>query len=190
MTSTPVSKAPITIQQVETVTWPDAVERLTDLIHAAVHAGASINFVMPFPREEAKAFWEDKVGPGVTSGTRLLWVATADDTSEQAPIVGTVQLDLAQQPNGPHRAEVGKLIVHPDWRRRGIARKLMTELEATAQQIGRTLLTLDTRAGDDAEPLYTSMGFQTVGIIPGFCLHPLDAGRMDTTTYMYKHLTQ
>ena len=79
-------------------------------------------------------------------------------------------------------------MVHPGFRRRGIARALMAELERLASQRGRSLLTLDTRTGDQAEPLYASLGYQTAGIIPGYCRDTLDAGRLDPTTIMYKVL--
>ena len=68
-----------------------------------------------------------------------------------------------------------------------IARALMGRLEAEARARGRSLLTLDTRTGDMAEPLYLSLGFQPAGVIPGYCR---DAGssRMDATTIMWKTL--
>ena len=34
---------------------------LTELLHACVAAGASVNFVNPFMLEEAEAYWRDKV---------------------------------------------------------------------------------------------------------------------------------
>jgi hypothetical protein len=55
-----------------------------------------------------------------------------------------------------------------------------------AAALGRTLLTLDTRTGDKAEPLYASLGYRTVGVFPGFCRDTVDAGRLDSTTIMYK----
>ncbi|MFP3656833.1 GNAT family N-acetyltransferase, partial [Burkholderia sp. SIMBA_052] len=69
-------------------------------------------------------------------------------------IAGTVQLDYDTMPNQRHRAEVRKLLVHPAFRRRGVARALMMELESHARRLERSLLTLDTRTGDSAEPLY------------------------------------
>ena len=33
-------------------------------VYERLEAGASINFVLPFAREEAEAFWRDKVLPG------------------------------------------------------------------------------------------------------------------------------
>jgi len=62
---------------------------------------------------------------------------------------------------------------------------LAGEKEAKSQ--GRTLITLDTRTGDNAEPLYLSLGYTAAGIIPGFCRAP-DSERLEPTTYMFKSL--
>jgi ribosomal protein S18 acetylase RimI-like enzyme len=156
---------------------------LAALLHECVHAGASVGFVLPCPVAESENFWRANVGPAVLAGTRLLFVARRHDR-----IVGSVQLDVDTPPNQPHRAEVRKLLVHPEARRQGIARLLMAELERHAGRLGRTLLTLDTRSGDHAEPLYMSMGYTAVGAIPGFCRDTADASRLDATTIMYKHL--
>lgn len=164
----------------------DGLERRTGelgvLLHVCVSAGASVNFVLPFPEGEAAAFWVRKVLRAVRSGTRTLWIAERD-----GHIVGTVQLDVDTPPNQPHRAEVTKLLVHPDARRQGIARRLMAELEEHARGLGRSLITLDTRTGDFAEPLYASLGYLTVGTIPGYCVDPAGT-RLDATTLMYKTL--
>lgn len=167
---------------------------LARLMQACVEAGASINFVRPFSVKDSEAFWRQKVLPGVQAGTRLLWVAAeAADSASPATaadsVLGSVQLDLDTPPNQPHRGEVAKLMVHPQARRRGLGRALMAALEVEARVRGRTLLTLDTRSGDAAEPLYTGLGYRTVGQIPGFCLDPQGSGRLDATTIMYKPLT-
>jgi len=158
------------------------LSELGALMHACVHAGASIGYILPFTSEDAKAFWSKKVLPGVLDGTRVLLVAAKDGR-----IVGSVQLDYDTPPNQPHRAEIRKLIVHPDFRRQGIARALMAGVEERASRLRRSLLTLDTRTGDSAEPLYESLGYSTVGVIPGYCLDPFN-GRLDSTTVMYKAL--
>jgi ribosomal protein S18 acetylase RimI-like enzyme len=159
------------------------VGELGALMHACVHAGASVGYVLPYSAADSESFWSEKVFPAVQAGARLLLVAR-----QQGRIVGSVQLDIDTPPNQPHRAEVRKLLVHPDVRRQGVARVLMAELERHARQLGRTLLTLDTRTGDNAEPLYASLGYTVVGIIPGFCRDTADATRLDATTIMYKHL--
>lgn len=159
------------------------VGELGELLQACVHAGASIGFVLPFGPNEAEAFWTGSVLPALRNGGRLLLVARRGDS-----IAGTVQLDYDTPPNQPHRAEVRKLMVSPDCRRQGIARILMSELERLARGLGRSLLTLDTRTGDMAEPLYAALGYVTVGGIPGYC-RDAAGPRLDATTIMYKTLS-
>jgi ribosomal protein S18 acetylase RimI-like enzyme len=165
---------------------PDSLEAhagdLGRLLHACVHAGASVGFILPFTQFEAEAFWSNRVFPGVRDGRRVLLTARTEGR-----LAGTVQLVHDTLPNQPHRAEVSKLLVHPDFRRRGIARALMADLERRARALGRDLLTLDTRTGDAAEPLYSGLGYETCGVIPGYCLDPFEP-RLDSTTVMYKHL--
>jgi ribosomal protein S18 acetylase RimI-like enzyme len=160
----------------------ERIEALAALLKACVDDGASVSFIQPFSKEDAERFWRDKVAPGVQGGRRLLLVAMTDGA-----LAGSVQLDVDTPPNQAHRAEVCKLLVHPAFRRRGIARRLMTQLEAEARALGRTLITLDTRTGDKAEPLYSDLGYQTAGVIPGYARDPREA-RLDATTYMYKRL--
>ena len=158
------------------------LDALAGLLHACVHAGASINFVLPYSLADSQTFWRDKVVPAMRAGNRALLVIRTD-----ARIAGSVQLDTDTPPNQPHRAEVSKLMVHPDFRRRGLARVLMAELEVQAQRRGRSLITLDTRTGDFAEPLYASLGYRTAGVIPGSCRDTVE-DRLDATTIMYKAL--
>jgi GNAT superfamily N-acetyltransferase len=161
------------------------IDMLAEVLHASVHGGAGVSFFLPFSLDDARAFWRDKVLPGVRARTRRVVVArlAGDDR-----IVGTVQLDFALPPNQRHRAEVAKMLVHPTTRRRGIARALMTTLESIALSEGRTLLTLDTVTGSNAEPLYRSLGYITVGIIPRYARAALTPD-LESTTIMYKELT-
>ena len=165
---------------------PDTINarlsELSALLHACVHDGASIGFILPFSSNDSEAFWSGNVGPAVARGSRLLLVAQLDGV-----IAGAVQLDWDTPPNQALRAEVRKLLVHPVCRRRGIARQLMQALEAHARALSRPLLTLDTRTQDHAEPLYASLGYQVAGMIPGYALAP-EGGRLDATTVMYKQL--
>jgi GNAT superfamily N-acetyltransferase len=157
-------------------------EMLGGILHACVHAGASVGFVLPFSVEDAKAFWHDKVLPAVGTGSCHLFVARSGES-----IVGTVQLELAPFPNQSHRAEAKKLLVHPDARRRGIARRLMMVLEDHARDMHRSLITLDTRTGDFAEPLYSSLGYLKAGVIPRYARR-WNSEELDATTLMYKEL--
>jgi ribosomal protein S18 acetylase RimI-like enzyme len=173
---------PMQIEELNAADLAHEIDVLAGLLHACVHAGASISFILPFSLEEARVFWRDKVAPGLFAGTRHLLVARRDGR-----LVGAVQLGVDLPPNQRHRADVSKLLVHPDARRQGIARRLMTELERIAQCEGRRLLTLDTREGDAAEPLYRSLGYQVVGIIPRYARAP-ESDRLDATMILYKEL--
>lgn len=180
-------------QEVSIETWQDPmgandVDALAALLHACVHAGASVSFVLPFSHQDAKAFWSNQILPEVAGENRRLLIARSGGNIVGPSIVGTVQLDLATPPNQPHRAEVKKLLVHPEARRRGIARSLMAAVEVEALQVGRTLLTLDTVTGGAAEPLYLSLGYVVVGIIPGYALN-FDSSVLESTTVMYKNLS-
>src|SRR3954462_9272787 len=112
------------------------LEQLAGVLHAAVHAGASVGFILPFSLDDARSFWSDKVAPPLQSGARRVLIARWDGS-----IAGTVQLILDTPPNQRHRAEIAKLLVHPDARRRGVARALMTAVEDVTRAEGRTLLT-------------------------------------------------
>jgi GNAT superfamily N-acetyltransferase len=158
------------------------IEMLAEVLHAVVHTGAGVSFVVPFPIDEARAFWVEAVLPRVLAGTRRVLVARLDDR-----IVGTVQMDLAVPPNQRHRAEIAKLLVHPDARRRGIARALMVAIEPLARAEGRTLLTLDTWTGGAAESLYRSLGYDVVGVIPRYARGSLTPA-LEPTTIMFKEL--
>lgn len=170
---------------IKSLPFPEAtahIDALSALLHDCVHNGASIGFIEPFPMEESLAFWRDKVLPKLENGSCTLFVAEVG-----GQLAGTVQLDIGTMPNQAHRGEVCKLMVHPDFRGQGIARGLMTTLEKAARAKGRTLITLDTRTGDKAEPLYRSLGYETAGTIPDYA-RDVSSDRLDATTFMYKRL--
>jgi ribosomal protein S18 acetylase RimI-like enzyme len=158
------------------------LDMLAGVLHAVVHDGAGVSFIVPFTMAEARRFWVDKVVPGVREGTRRVLVAR-----DAGRIVGTVQFELAWPPNQPHRAEVAKLLVHPVARRRGVGRALMLALESLARAEGRTLLTLDTWTGGHAESLYRSLGYVVVGVIPRYARGSTTTA-LEPTTIMYKEL--
>jgi ribosomal protein S18 acetylase RimI-like enzyme len=156
--------------------WPAEVAGLADLLIAVVADGASVGFLPPLAREEATAYWEGALGPGV-----VLLVA-----ERAGRIVGTVQLQSAMRPNGLHRAEIAKLMVHPDARRQGLGRRLMEGIEAEARRVDRTLLVLDTREGDPSNALYGALGYVEVGRIPRYALAA--TGELAGTVIHYKEL--
>jgi ribosomal protein S18 acetylase RimI-like enzyme len=157
-----------------------ALPQLVALLHDAVESGASIGFLPPLSAEEARTYWE-RMLRDVDAGSRVMLVARAGER-----VVGSVQLALETRPNGSHRAEVQKLMVHTTARRSGIGRTLMLSLEDTARHLGRTLLVLDTRAGDAAERLYAKLGYVLAGRIPRYACNA--DGSLDATAIYYREL--
>ncbi|UQZ35150.1 GNAT family N-acetyltransferase [Paenibacillus sp. PK3_47] len=164
----------ITVQLLESL-QPAVAHELSTLLIDVVQDGASIGFLPPLAADDASAYWQGVHGPGV-----LLWGAFAGET-----LAGTVQLHLVLKPNAPHRAELAKLMVHPQHRRKGIAGLLIETAEKAAAELSRTLIVLDTREGDPSNLLYQSRGYIEAGKIPGFCLSA--NGNMDATVIYYKH---
>jgi ribosomal protein S18 acetylase RimI-like enzyme len=132
---------------------------------------------------DAERFWRD-VLPAVAAGERLLLVA--ERRGPGGEVVGTVQVVLALPPNQPHRAELTKLLVHGDARRRGAGARLLAAAEDAARARGKTLLVLDTFAGTEAYRLYRRAGWTEVGVIPSYALYP--DGRPGDTVVFYKVL--
>lgn len=141
---------------------------LAEVLAECVAGGASIGFMPPVPRAEAEAYWK-KVTGDVAGGARVILVVREAD----GRIVGTAQLAAETRANGRHRAEVQKVLVRPSHRRRGLARRLMADLEARARARGLTLLFLDTSEGrGGAQELYERLGYVYAGGIPGYALDP------------------
>lgn len=158
---------------------PRDLDELAELLSDAVHGGASVSFMQPFSIADARTWWHETIEQ---ASPRAIILVARDDSG----IVGSVSLHPAWAPNQPHRADVSKLLVHRRARRRGIGRALMTELESHARRAGFKLLTLDTVRGDPAEQLYTTIGWQRVGVIPAYALYP--DGRECDTVVFYKKL--
>ena len=171
----------ITVATLDPPSFAQSVDRLAEILHACVHDGASVGFVLPFGADEARGYWRNKVAPTHAGGAKLVLIATLG-----GDVAGTAQLDLNSMPSKRHHAEVSKVLVDPRFRRVGVARALMREIELRAAEEGRWLLTLDT-AGDAAEALYRSLGYALGGTLP---LYARDAfeDRYDATRLMYKDL--
>ncbi|MDB5369838.1 MAG: family N-acetyltransferase [Roseomonas sp.] len=170
----------VVVEALDAAAAASAERRLAAILVACVDAGASVSYLPPLAVETARTFWR-RVSGDVAMGNRLLLVAWVDGR-----MAGTVQIDLATPGNQRHRAELGKLLVHPDFRRAGTGRALMQRAEQAARGMGRTLLTLDTRAGDDGEALYRSLGWQEGGRIPGYATD--SKGALHDTLFFYKPL--
>ena len=157
------------------------LESLIELLSDAVSTGASVGFVQPLEYREALIYWQGVIAD-LERDSRVLLIAELDGR-----IVGTGQLILETRANAAHRAEVSKVLVHSAFRQRGIGRCLTQALEREALSHGRTLLHLDTRAGDHSEVLYESVGYTPIGGIPNWARHPTDDS-LEANAIFYKVL--
>ncbi len=155
---------------------PDLVAILRD----SVAGGASVGFLPPLSVAEAESCWRE-VADALRGPDRILLIARDD-----AGVAGTVQLVLADRPNGRHRAEVIRLMVHSTKRRRGVGLALMRAVEPEALRAGRTTLVLNTREGDPSERLYEKLGYVVAGRIPRYARSA--DGTLHTTLILYKLL--
>jgi ribosomal protein S18 acetylase RimI-like enzyme len=155
---------------------PSMLEELSELLISVVEDGASIGFLPPLSSIEAIKYWHEVIQNGVN-----VWIAMKNEK-----IIGTIQLHLAMKQNASHRAEIAKLMVHPSYRRNGIAKLLMQTAENIARTEGRSLLVLDTRSGDPSNNLYRSLGYIEAGRIPKYAKS--SSGSLDETIFYFKEI--
>jgi ribosomal protein S18 acetylase RimI-like enzyme len=170
-----------TITRLSADDFRDRVKSLADILADAVAGGSSLGFLAPFDQRAAAAWWRAQQ-PAVDDGSLVVWVAHGADG-----ITGTVSLALERKPNGRHRAEIVKVVVHRDARGRGVARALLAVAEHAAARAGASLLLLDTETGSAAEHLYRTAGWTRYGIVPGYATDP--AGALKDCSFYYKQLT-
>ena len=153
------------------------VADLADILIRIVKSGVSIGYLDSPDPADARAYWQSVIRPD-----NVLLVA-----EEDGHVVGTAQLELAQRENGTHRAEVNKVLVHPDHQGKGIGRLLMDEIERVARARGRTLLHLDTDQFEGSNAFYLRCGWTPAGTIPNWARSGRD-GTLHGTTFYYKVL--
>ena len=155
-------------------------QQLAEVLIDCVAGGASVSYMGPLSQAKAESFWQ-RVADDVSCGARALLVA-----EDAQGIVGTVQLILEQPENQPHRADLSKMLVHRRMRRHGLGAALMRAAETVASECGKSLLVLDT-ASADAARLYTRLGWQPCGEIPGYALMP--HGGLCSTHLFYRTIS-
>jgi acetyltransferase len=171
-----IAIAALTADEVRT----NALQDLCVLVRDSVSGGASVGWVAVPSEREAANYWRD-VADQVQRGAIVLLVARSP-----SQVIGTVQLHLSARPNGAHRAEVARLLVHSSARRRGVGAALMRAIEEEALKRGVSLLVLDTRTGDPSQQLYEKIGYILAGIIPNYARGT--AWTLEPTSIMYKEI--
>ena len=139
---------------------------LVQLLCESVNGGASLGFLPGLTPDDGRTYWRS-LHPELRAGHRLLLAAYAGDQ-----LVGSGQLALPSWPNARHRAELQKLLVATALRGRGVGRSLVAALHGAARRHGRSLIILNTRRGDPTETFYQGLGYQAVGITPGYTIGP------------------
>ncbi|RYF93240.1 MAG: GNAT family N-acetyltransferase [Caulobacteraceae bacterium] len=167
--------APITPDQLPALTLA-----LCDILIETVGLGASVGFLAPLSLDEARAFWSG-ICQALARGDRLMWGAWADEA-----LVGTVQIVVGMPGNQQHRVDLVKLMTLPSARGGGIGAALTLAAEAEAARRGKTLVVLDTVAGNPAQRLYERLGYEAAGVIPDYARS--SAGPLEATCLMYKRL--
>ncbi|WP_432825100.1 GNAT family N-acetyltransferase [Dactylosporangium sp. CA-092794] len=169
------------IRRVPPQGYSEQVDALAAVLADVVAHGASVGFRNPFGPGEAAAWWRTRE-PAVRDGTLNVWIA-----EDSGGVAGTVSLAFEPKPNGRHRAEVLKLMVHSRARGLGLGRALLGTAERAAAGAGATLLLLDTATGSPAERLYETAGWTRYGIVPDYAADP--SGTLEDCSFFYKRLS-
>lgn len=109
------------------------------------------------PNADRQARYSAWVEPRIESGTYIGWLAVAD--SRVLGGAGAVLLDWGPTRANPggQMARIANVYIYEAWRRRGIARLLLTRVIEQCESLGISEFNL--AATDEARSLYSSMGF-------------------------------
>jgi ribosomal protein S18 acetylase RimI-like enzyme len=170
----------LTVKELTTTPSLELFSELVELLQDAVTDGASIGWVAVPGTKDARDYWTRTL-EAVGRGERRLFVAT-----DEHVCAGAIQLSLPVKANASHRGEVEKLMVHTQYRRRGIGTALMQSLEKVGRDAGLKLLVLDTISDSAAARLYGRLGWQRAGEIPDYARST--AGVLEPTTVFYHRI--
>ena len=166
----------------------------------------------PSKKQKVLHFWTSRLSPdapdadgrltllALASPSKSTTDSTITSSNTNGPeLAGMVELLTPQNAldTGPFRAELEVLMVSPQYRRFGLARRLVQELERQALLRRRTQVTLSTTRGSVAETkFYPRLGYTVFGVLPGYAFSPEGAeegkeggGRVRVDgVYFYKNL--
>ncbi len=128
------------------------IRRMQEMDLDAVHAIDQLSFSAPWSRRS----YENELNDRRLSRS---WVAVLDGS-----IIGAIVAWLLVD-----ELHIVTLSVHPQHRRRGVARSLLRTALAEARQRGAVSAALEVRAGNrPAQELYRDFGFKIVGRRPNY----------------------
>ncbi|KAJ9624083.1 hypothetical protein H2203_005531 [Taxawa tesnikishii (nom. ined.)] len=163
-------------------------------------------FLPPFSSlaDERVISWWHSRSAQVSNGTRVICMQLTPD----GVLAGYVMLNLTGKgyETGPHRGEVEKLLVHPNFRRMGVAKRVMGLLEEAAREEGTWLLVRifdfgvrgsgeelmrrhsnSIRKKDRRRRRFTPLGLDEDGEGPDYGISPKD-GSLKAEVFFYKDL--
>ena len=167
---------PVEIRRLDADEVRTHLDGLAAVLADCVAGGASVSYMAPFTEADARAAF-DRVGRrgGVVDGG-WSWPRSSTESRRHRPGRRREAAEPAA-PRGRRQAARAPVGAPPRGRR-----LLMERAEREARSEGKTLLVLDTVTGDDAERLYTRLGWTRVGVIPNYALYP-DGRSCDTTVF-------
>ena len=140
---------------------------LVQLLAEVIEDGGSMGFFADVTTTELNKFWAYEFSK-VRSGVNVL--VCAMDPEDICVAAGILTFET--KANGRHRADVRKLMTHPQYRHMGIASQILTRLETIASERGVHLLSLRTKEGSAASVLYSHMGWTLMGSVPNYAAGP------------------
>ena len=160
--------------------WDEISVLLVQLLSDVIRDGGSMGFLANATDTELMEFWTSELSK-VQSGQNVLVCAIDADACIAAGI-----LTREMKTTGQHRADVRKVMTHPEYRQKGLALQILTRMEAAASERGVRLLTLKTETGSNASVLYTLMGWTLIGTVPNYAAGP--DGSLHPVSFYYKEL--
>ncbi|RGP68805.1 hypothetical protein FSPOR_5010 [Fusarium sporotrichioides] len=169
---------------------PQALEEwtpsLTKLLKSCVNddpPSSSIGFHAPLSTSDATEFWLSLSSQLSGPKSRISLFVLARGLSA----IGTVHLVSNPKATHAHKAEVAKLLVSAEERGLGLGRKLMEFTERFCkEQLGRSMLLLDTATETPARGFYLKLGYTEWGLCPNYA-ESAD-GRLHDCSFFHKIL--
>ncbi|HLU55132.1 MAG TPA: GNAT family N-acetyltransferase [Pseudonocardia sp.] len=139
---------------------PATAASLGALWTAVTRAGGAVGFAPDAPEADIREAAEQAVAD-VRAGRAQMFALTRGDD-----LVGTVFLRRGEKATVRHRADVVRLMVHPDLQGRGWGKALLDAAVAHATALGLEQLLLSARGGTTLPDFYEKLGWRQVGRFP------------------------
>jgi GNAT superfamily N-acetyltransferase len=139
---------------------PATATSLGTLWTAVTRAGGAVGFAPDAPEEDIRAAAEQAI-EDVRAGREQMFVLDGE-----GELVGAVFLRRGPKATVRHRADVVRLMVHPDLQGRGWGKALLDAVVAHATAIGLEQLLLSARGGTSLPEFYVKQGWRQVGLFP------------------------